>query len=197
VKKYDVNTSWNSSTKVFTNSVTTSQNYPVNTLYKNIVKDEDGHETINFKNRYNQIILSRKIISSNEKADTYYVYNLYDQLVYIIPPLASVSPVMDNNILTKLCYQNIYDIKNRLVRKKLPGKDWEYFIYDKQDRLVLTQDANLGVNKQWLFSKYDKFGRVAYTGIHSSTENYGSLGCDRTRECKEGVIILKERHFMP
>ncbi|BEV05467.1 DUF6443 domain-containing protein [Chryseobacterium gambrini] len=176
VKKYDVITTWNPNNKVFTNSVPTIQNYSDNTLYKYVVKDEDGNETVNFKNKLGQTILTRKIISSTQKADTYYVYNLYDQLVYVIPPLASISTTLDPTILGKLCYQYIYDAQNRLVEKKLPGRGWEYMVYDKQNRLVLTQDANLGANKEWLFSKFDKFNRTCYTGIHISTEGYSSAG---------------------
>jgi hypothetical protein len=52
-----------------------------------------------------------------------------------------------------------------LVEKKLPGKGWEYMLYDKQDRLVATQDAELKKKGQWLYTKYDQFGRVAITGI--------------------------------
>ncbi|WP_291152147.1 DUF6443 domain-containing protein [Flavobacterium sp. UBA7680] len=72
--------------------------------------------------------------------------------------------VADVTILNNLCYQYKYDIKNRLVEKKLPGKDWEYIVYDKLDRPVLTQDANLRADKKWLFTKYDAFSRPAYTG---------------------------------
>lgn len=70
----------------------------------------------------------------------------------------------DAAILNNLCYQYKYDIKNRLVEKKLPGKDWEYIVYDKLDRPVLTQDANLRANNKWLFTKFDAFGRPAYSG---------------------------------
>jgi RHS repeat-associated protein len=176
VRKYEVTSTWNPILNVFSNTVPTFQSYPVNLLYKNTAKDEDGNESIVFKNKMGQIVLTRKIISATEKADTYYVYNIYDQLVYIIPPLASVSSLLDTTTLGKLCYQYIYDAQNRVVEKKLPGKGWEYMVYDKQNRLVLTQDANLGANKQWVFSKYDKFGRPTYTGIHLSVESYGSAG---------------------
>ncbi|MPS74527.1 MAG: RHS repeat-associated core domain-containing protein, partial [Chryseobacterium sp.] len=40
----------------------------------------------------------------------------------------------------------------------------------------MTQDANMGVEKKWLFTKYDQFGRVAYTGIYTSSQDYGSIG---------------------
>jgi len=74
------------------------------------------------------------------------------------------SYTIDNDALDELCYQYRYDYRNRLVEKKIPQKGWEYIIYDKLDRPVLTQDANLRTNNHWLFTKYDVFGRVVYTG---------------------------------
>ena len=83
-----------------------------------------------------------------------------------------------DELLDKLCYQYKYDDRNRLVEKKIPGKGWEYIVYDKLDRPVLTQDANhRKVNNsslssdKWLFTKYDVMGRVAFTGIYAK---YGS-----------------------
>lgn len=70
----------------------------------------------------------------------------------------------DITILNNLCYQYKYDTKNRLIEKKLPGKDVEYIVYDKLDRPLLTQDANLRASNKWLFTKYDAFSRPAYTG---------------------------------
>lgn len=96
---------------------------------------------------------------------TYYVYNEYDQLAFVIPPLAAVAPSLTTSVLDNLCYQYRYDGRNRLVEKKLPGKGWEYMVYDKADRLILTQDANLEQQGKWMITKYDIFGRVAYTGI--------------------------------
>ncbi|RST27708.1 RHS repeat domain-containing protein [Chryseobacterium lacus] len=96
---------------------------------------------------------------------TYYVYNEYDQLAFVVPPLAAVAPSLTTSVLDNLCYQYRYDGRNRLVEKKLPGKGWEYMVYDKADRLILTQDANLEQQGKWMITKYDIFGRVAYTGI--------------------------------
>ncbi|SDQ40764.1 RHS repeat-associated core domain-containing protein [Chryseobacterium soldanellicola] len=136
-------------------------------LYKNSVKDEDGNETIEFKNGQGQTILVRKVIANNEYADTYYIYNEYNQLAFVIPPLASIRGDIVSNTTKQdeLCYIYRYDGKSRLVEKKIPGKGWEYMAYDKQDRLVATQDAELRNKGQWLYTKYDQFGRVAITGI--------------------------------
>ncbi|QMU64855.1 MAG: hypothetical protein GKR88_11505 [Flavobacteriaceae bacterium] len=64
-----------------------------------------------------------------------------------------------------MCYQYKYDDRNRLIKKKIPGKGWEHIVYDKLYRPVLTQDANLAPDGEWLFTKYDTHGRVAYTGV--------------------------------
>jgi len=67
--------------------------------------------------------------------------------------------------LDALAYQYKYDFYNRLVEKKIPGKGWEYIVYNKNDQPILTQDANQRPKKEWLFTKYDAFGRVVYTGL--------------------------------
>jgi len=152
-------------------SISLSGTYGESQLYKNTATDEDGNISIEFKDKDGQTILIRKMLSATEKADTYYVYNEYHQLAYVIPPLASVSGAVNQTTLDQLCYQYKYDERNRLVEKKLPGKGWEYMVYDRQDRLVLSQDPNLGTTSNsfnaqgWMFTKYDQFGRVVYTGF--------------------------------
>ncbi|NMR34682.1 RHS repeat-associated core domain-containing protein [Chryseobacterium aquaticum] len=173
VKKYTTTTTMLNGA---TNSVLSQTDYyGANKLFKNTVTDEDGNKTIEFKNGEGQTLLVRKMLDDVNRADTYYVYNEYNQLVYVIPPLAVVANALDSTTLNSLCYQYKYDGENRLVEKKLPGKGWEFMVYDKQDRLVLTQDANLRTTannfaaKGWLFTKYDQFGRVVYTGFFSNT----------------------------
>ncbi|QWA38023.1 DUF6443 domain-containing protein [Chryseobacterium sp. ZHDP1] len=185
VKKFITSTTTstvnNVSTMVSTLSVSTDNSgyYPASTLYKNTVTDEDGNPVTEFKNGQGQTILIRRNDGA-QNVDTYYVYNEYNQLAFVLSPKA-VKQISDNSnlitdaILNELCYQYRYDGRDRLVEKRLPGKEWELMVYDKQDRVVLTQDAilrtvnnNFG-SKGWLFTKYDEFGRVAYTGFFSNT----------------------------
>ncbi|RYJ42050.1 DUF6443 domain-containing protein [Flavobacterium beibuense] len=77
--------------------------------------------------------------------------------------------------LDGLCYIYHYDGRNRVVEKKIPGKGWEDIIYNKLDRVVLTQDENLRSKNQWLFTKYDAFGRIVYTGEWVSYNDRASL----------------------
>jgi len=187
VRKYETSTTWVEGRTQTT--VQLLQYFLPNQLYKNTVTDEDGNKTIEFKNGKGQTLLVRKALNSTENADTYYVYNEYDQLAFVIPPLAS-SPTLEPSTMENLYYQYRYDGRNRLVEKKLPGKGWEFMVYDKQDRLVLTQDANLREKNQWLFTKYDQFSRPVYTGISYSgsgraqhveaVESFGSANESRT-----------------
>uniref|UniRef100_A0AAU6WRC7 DUF6443 domain-containing protein n=1 Tax=Chryseobacterium endophyticum TaxID=1854762 RepID=A0AAU6WRC7_9FLAO len=108
-------------------SISLSGTYGENQLYKNTATDEDGNISIEFKNKEGQTILVRKMLSAAEKADTYYVYNEYNQLAYVIPPLASVSGAVNQTILDQLCYQYKYDERNRLVEKSFrvkAGNTW-------------------------------------------------------------------------
>ena len=151
-------------------------------LYKTTTTDEDGNPSIEFKNGEGQTLLVRKILEG-KNIDTYYIYNEYNQLAFVIPPLAVEEIAKTTNLsvptLDSLCYQYRYDGRGRMVEKKLPGKGWEYMVYDQLDRLVLTQDANLrgtGNNfkaQGWIFTKYDQFNRVVYTGFfrNSSTRD--------------------------
>lgn len=141
-----------------------------NQLYKTTTKDENwtsgnNNTTIEFKNRLGQVILKRTF-ENNEKYDTYYVYDRYGNLSFVIPPKVDANNTITGDILDGLCYQYKYDYKNRLVEKKLPGKQWEYIVYDRLDRVVASGPTlnPFGENGQgWLISKYDKFNRIVYT----------------------------------
>ncbi|KFF73142.1 sugar-binding protein, partial [Chryseobacterium sp. P1-3] len=165
VYQFVTSTTWENNATKSILSLSSTQTFAPNQLYKNTVKDEDGNETREFKNGQGQIMLVRKT-DGVKNIDTYYVYNEYNQLAFVIPPNAVHKSITDD-LLNDLCYQYRYDGKGRLVEKKLPGKGWEYMVYDGADRLILFQDANLRAQNKWLITKYDQFGRVAYTGIQS------------------------------
>ncbi|WP_223607428.1 DUF6443 domain-containing protein [Chryseobacterium sp. OSA05B] len=171
VFKYVPHTIWeNGATK----TTLTLSVYEPNQLYKNTVLDEDGNNTTEFKNGQGQTVLVRKMLNETDYADTYYVYNEYNQLAVVVPPLA-VNKAITETLLNDLCYQYRYDGRGRLVEKKLPGKGWEYMVYDKADRLLLTQDAVMASQNKWLMTKYDMLGRVAYTGIVNNTSSRTAL----------------------
>ncbi len=167
--------------------------YDAGELYKTITKDENwttasgkDHTVEEYKDKQGRVILKRTY-DSNTAHDTQYVYDDFGNLTYVLSPEGSDAVLDGSNnviqtILEKLCYQYRYDKHNRLVEKRIPGKDWEYIIYDRLDRPFLTQDANLRVNGRWLITKYDAFSRVAYTGL------YWKDGYHWTRTEMQGVI---------
>ena len=158
--------------------------YSANELFKNITKDENwqpgqthskSHTTEEFTNTQGQVILKRTY-DSGIAHDTYYVYDDFGNLTYVLSPEGSKAILNGNNtisqaVLDKFCYQYRYDYRNRLVEKKIPQKGWEYIVYDVLDRPILTQDTNLKGDDLWLFTKYDVFDRVAYTGFISSKDD--------------------------
>ena len=150
-------------------------------LYKTITKDEnwqnsdgDNHTTQEFKDKEGRVVLKRTFGTSmvdnslvNVAHDTYYVYDDYGNLTYVIPPIVDLNQAISNNILDGLCYQYKYDYRNRLIEKQLPGKQREYIAYNSQDLPVATGPAKYpwgGNEWGWLISKYDAYGRVVYTG---------------------------------
>jgi len=177
VKKYTVSTTW---VEGRTESVLSlSGYYPANTFMKSTVTDADGNISVEFKNKQGQVILVKKGVETAEVTDTYYVYNEYGHLVYVLPPLAANGSVT-STVLETLCYQYRYDGLNRMVEKKLPGKGWEYMVYDKADRLVMSQDANMKLAGKWLLTKYDQFGRIVLTGITNNTATRQTLQANVT-----------------
>lgn len=143
-------------------------------LFKTITKDENwtngnNNTTQEFKDKLGQVVLKRTF-NSNSAHDTYYVYDSYGNLTYVIPPIVNTSNIITPTILDTYCYQYKYDYRNRLFEKKIPGKGYERILYDKLDRPILTQDANMRADNpnKFLFTKYDCLGRVAYTGIYLS-----------------------------
>lgn len=178
VKRYTVTLTFanNTYTPVLTQSTANNGYYAADELYKTITFDENSAavpseangSTVEFKNKEGQVILKRtygiaNANTVNEQHDTYYVYDKFGNLSYVLPPLLT-------NITTQLndlAYQYKYDFKNRLVEKKLPGKQWEFLIYDRLDRVVATGPAaspftDLSVG--WSITKYDIFNRPVITG---------------------------------
>jgi RHS repeat-associated protein len=181
VKLFSVTTSWDVAKGVYDIPTSlTPADYQEFQLYKTITYDENtaatptesNGSTVEFKNKEGQVILKRTYESS-VKHDTYYVYDQYGNLSLVIPPLVNSYASISTALLDDLCYQYKYDSRNRLVEKKLPGKQWEFIVYDKLDRVVATGPAFSPFSDittiGWLITKYDAYSRVAYTGWENTT----------------------------
>ena len=172
VKRFDV-----SLTADYVPSITANASYAASELYKTVTTDENNNNTEEFKDKEGHVVLKRNYDNSVAH-DTYYVYDVYGNLTYVLPPKAEgdTSPT----VLDELCYQYQYDYRNRLVAKKLPGKQWEFMVYDKLDRVVATGPAfspfSDVTGAGWLITKYDVFNRVVYTGWLNSPATSSARG---------------------
>lgn len=153
-----------------------STNYTVNQLYKTTTTDENGNNSITFKDKQGRI-LCKKIESDIPTAtyiSTYYLYDDYNNLRYVIPPLPAGTSLPatfseSDAIFKNYMYGYHYDERNRIIQKKMPGKsDWDYIVYNQLDQPVLTQDPNQRGSNQWVITKYDALGRVILTGLWNS-----------------------------
>ena len=145
-------------------------------------RDEDEHTTFSFYNKEDSLILSRSVVDM-EMADTYYVYDIYGNLRYVLPPemSAKLSTYSNGYIsnsdanLAEYCYLYDYDNCNRCVKKKLPGCEPVFYVYDRNNLLVYSQDGNLRDQGKWTYNAYDNLGRLAYTAVVNDSRTQEQL----------------------
>lgn len=147
------------------------------TLYKSITTDERGSQVIEFKDKGGKVVL-KKVFAGDipEQVDdwlfTYYVYDDFGNLVCVIQP-KGVKMMREtgwsdasSDVINEFCFQYSYDDRDRMIAKKVPGAEAMYMVYDKWNRLVLTQDGNMRPSARWIYTKYDILNRPVYTGFY-------------------------------
>ncbi|MCE7864499.1 MAG: hypothetical protein DYG99_13235, partial [Bacteroidetes bacterium CHB5] len=168
-----------------TGYIETGGYYSTGQLSIKSTKDEQGNEVREYTNKSGQVILkkvqaatSTNLNSTTEWALTYYLYDDLGNLRYVFPPELSklIHVAADTYVVTVAnldtwAFQYKYDGRKRMIEKRVPGAGWVYMVYDKRDRLVLTQDANQRAlaTKYWSFTKYDELNRPIMTGIKDTT----------------------------
>ena len=150
-------------------------NYKSGTLHVECKSDEDGNVSCFFTDHAGRTVLQRELpidSVSSTYCDTYFIYNGCGHLQAVLPPAAVDSMQAAGSYssasfscLERYAYFYRYDHRNRCVAKKLPGSEWEYFVYDDADHLILSQDGDLRQRGEWKFSLPDAMERVALSGI--------------------------------
>ena len=203
---YDFNNSNNTAEKVHSWElaysltaipVTTAiQTYSAGQLSKTVSFDENGKKLITYTDLSGNLIL-KKVQDANTGsgltiehsgwACTYYAYDDLGHLRYIITPKAvdyldTHNWVLTQDICDELCYKYLYDERGRSVVKKQPGSAEVSMVYDKKNRLVLTQHANqlsanntALTNNQWSFILYDDLNRTIATGLLDNNNDRATI----------------------
>jgi len=167
-----------------TRTITANGYYAAGTLTVTVTKDENwtsgrAGTVEEYKDNQGHVVLKRvyNYAGAVQMLSTYYVYDDFGLLAFVLPPLSGADG--DANIsqttLDNLCYQYRYDERNRMGQKKLPGKGWEFTVFNTIDQPVATQDSLQRETAQWLFTKYDAMGRSVTSGIWASAPSRAAL----------------------
>jgi RHS repeat-associated protein len=141
--------------------------YGASTLYKTTTMDADGVTSTEYKDKLGRVVMKR----NGSDVNTAFVYNDLNQLCYVVPPkaydlLTTNGIISDNHdALKKFGYLYKYDNRGNCIAKRLPGCAPTRMIYDKANRLVLSQDGNQRKHnpEKWTSTYYDSFGRIVIT----------------------------------
>ncbi|ASZ11250.1 hypothetical protein KTO58_18945 [Chitinophaga pendula] len=173
--------------------------YPAGTLSKLVMINENGKRTVEFKSMKGKTILKKEELTTtvdghNGWLCTYFIYDVFDQLRFVIPPKAVAAISGDWSLTSKpelvdeLCYSYAYDDRNRMILKKIPGSTVEEMVYDSRDRLAFKRDGNLKSANRWFVNFYDNYNRTIMTGFYKSAVSREAL--QQSLNTATGTIII-------
>lgn len=163
------------------NQISTPGNYPAGELMVKITIDEHENTVKEFIDKSGQIVFKR-VQDDNGWIETYYIYDDFNQLRAVIQPegVTTLPALLDWAFADKWMFLYRYDEKGRMVMKKVPGADSIIMMYDRWNRLVLTQDGNMRAksSKEFIFTKYDELNRAVVTGIYFDNRTHAVIRAD-------------------
>ena len=183
-----------------------NQNYfSANELMKIIKTDENGKISISYSDKGGKSISIRSQVQSsvansifktedyangsnqappttvtNHYFDTYYLYDEFGRLVFIIPSQAiekfraasNFTFDFSNQTFKDYIYAFKYDQQNHVVEVKTPGQtDWRWIVYNKIGLAVMISDPkqHTSGSVEWVVVKYDDLGRKVFTSLATTT----------------------------
>ncbi|WP_212002738.1 DUF6443 domain-containing protein [Chitinophaga sp. HK235] len=160
------------------NALPVAADYQAGDLYKTITIDGQGRKKVEYRDRENKVVLRKVQLQDNPEAGhngwlcTYYVFDDFNRLRYVIPPkavtaISSSWSLSLNGVLEELCFVYTYDAKGRMITKKVPGAAVVEMVYDSRDRLVFSNDGNLRDKHQWMTTFYDARNRPVMTALYT------------------------------
>ena len=132
--------------------------------------DEDGRVSYAFTDG-----LGRTFLTGRESDDivhfAYSVYDNRDDLAEMHSAMSTSYPLgtVFNDLMDEFSYFYRYSPFHQRIMDKRPGCDAIYYIYDKGERLVFSQDGEQRGRDEWTFTIPDVFGRTLLTGVCTAT----------------------------
>ena len=132
------------------------------TLYVTKTTDEDGNVSYTFVDGEERTLLERRM-NGTEQLDTYYVYDDYGRLCFVLQPMYQTTA----NV-SLYAFQYRYNNRGLCIWKKLPGAEHILYEYDGADRLAFSQDGVQRTSGKWTFYVYDNLNRLVQQGENTS-----------------------------
>ena len=145
------------------NGVTEDGTYGANQLTFVRTADENNNEAKEFKDKNGRVILKASNAGNGDWLNTFYVYDDFSQLRFVLQPQYQVESNTD-----KYAFRYQYNEKGLLTSKYVPGGGTTTMAYDERDRLKESTDGK----GRTTYFKYDDLNRVIETGERIvTTEN--------------------------
>ena len=138
--------------------------YPYGLLMSATTTDEDGRTVTVYSDFYECTILERRG-TGEDATDTYYVYDDYGRLSYVLPPMCQHCSPLE---MPKYWYRYTYDDRGRCTEKQLPGCEPVKYWYDAASRIQSEQDGHLRSQSLYRNYKYDAIGRLTLQTINTT-----------------------------
>ena len=179
--------------------------------------DEDGRVIKTYSDGFERVLCSRQVDvgGTGINADTYFIYDLRDSLVCIIPPegtkalLAKASTsrsfAFSSDFANSHCFLWWRDGLSRMTGSKVPGGGKSVYAYDARGRLVEESSPRLiaeGFRREYVYDTYDRLTTERYTGsslsfsarsmTYYSFAGGDALSGDLAFEAESGVVTASE-----
>jgi hypothetical protein len=147
-------------------------NYPANSLYKKQMIDEQGHQFLEIIDKRGRTVEKQQQDDSGYII-THFIYDPLGRILAVIQPKGydlNASIYKGTAEWNNYVFAYEYDYRGRMHIRHVPNGGDEYMVYDKYDRLVLSQSAQQrevlpGESYPfWTFYKYDALDREIMRG---------------------------------
>ena len=179
---YQTKTTYGKNTAAIT--VPGGDSYGIGDLNRVEIQDPNGNRSFTYTDRRGRVVLNEQTtVSFSSFAKTYQIYDDKDRLRTIIPPQATIN---DEDLI----YNYLYDGRNNLIYKKIPGQGATHYLYDERDLATYLQDANMADAGNWLHTQYDLYGRAITSGFVGGSRSDGNIESEfstiLTKTCYDG-----------